>query len=231
MFQDKRIVALIPARGGSKGIKNKNIRPLAGKPLIAHTVEYAAASGYIDDVVVSTDSEEIANVAKAYGALVPFLRPAALASDTARTIDAVVHAIQTLRTMGRTYDALVLLQPTSPLRTDEDIDRAIEAFYGRGGACLASVSAVSDHPLLIRSIDAEGNLVHLLDANSTCRRQDMPSFYRINGAIYIFRIDDIDADTSFNDAAIPYVMTEERSVDIDTIGDFEYAEWLLSRRP
>ncbi len=230
MFKGKKILGIIPARGGSKGIKDKNIRPLAGKPLIAHTIEAGLASKYVDDVLVSTDSEKIAEISMRYGADVPFLRPAELASDTSKTIEAIMHAIQTLRAMGRAYDSLVLLQPTSPLRTKDDIDCAVELFYNRSEAPLASVNQVSDHPLLIRSIDENGNMVHLLDQNSTCRRQDMPTYYRINGAIYIYSMKDIDSQTSFNDAVIPFIMESNKSVDIDSLDDLERAERLLMHR-
>ncbi len=230
MFKGKKILGIIPARGGSKGIKDKNIRPLAGKPLIAHTIEAGLASKYVDDVLVSTDSEKIAEISMRYGADVPFLRPAELASDTSKTIEAIMHAIQTLRAMGRAYDSLVLLQPTSPLRTKDDIDCAVELFYNRSEAPLASVNQVSDHPLLIRSIDENGNMVHLLNQGSTCRRQDMPSYYRINGAIYIYSMKDIDSQTSFNDAVVPFIMDSNKSVDIDSLDDLDRAERLLMHR-
>jgi CMP-N-acetylneuraminic acid synthetase len=184
MFHGKKILALIPARGGSKGIKDKNITDLGGKPLIAYSVECGLHSKYVDSVVVTTDSAKIAEVAKQCGARVPFLRPAELASDTAKTLDAVLHAVKTLEGMGESYDLLLLLQPTQPLRTSEDVDGAIEAYFALGGEDLVSVCEVSDHPILIRTIE-QGRLQNLLSCSSTCRRQDMPAYYRINGCIYI----------------------------------------------
>lgn len=224
MINDRTILAMIPARGGSKGIKDKNITPLAGKPLITYTIEAALQSRYIDRVVVSTDSETIAAVARAAGADVPFLRPAELASDTAKSIDAVLHCIEFVGD----YTIFVLLQPTSPLRTAEDIDAAIEIFIAHGEKGLCSVNEISDHPILTRTMDGDGMLQPLLNTNSTVRRQDMPAFYHVNGAIYINRIDEINRDTSFNDNPVGYVMPRERSVDIDIVEDLKIAEIYLN---
>ena len=223
MINDRTILAMIPARGGSKGIKDKNITPLAGKPLITYTIEAALQSRYIDRVVVSTDSEKIAEVARNAGADVPFLRPAELANDTAKSIDAVLHCIEFVGD----YTIFVLLQPTSPLRTAEDIDAAIETFIAHGEKGLCSVNEIGDHPILTRTMDGDGMLQPLLNTNSTARRQDMPAFYHVNGAIYINRIDEINRDTSFNDNPVGYVMPRERSVDIDTVEDLKIAEIYL----
>ena len=227
MFGKQKILALIPARGGSKGIKDKNIIPLAGKPLIAYSIEAAKKSKYIDSIVVTTDSEKIAEVAKRYGARVPFLRPAELAADTSKTIDAVLHAIKTLKSMGENYDRLVLLQPTQPLRTTDDIGKAIELYYESGENGLVSISSVDDSPLLIRSIDEDGKLINLLSQNSTCRRQDMPNYYKVNGCIYINKIDEINENTSFNDNKVPFIMDKEHSIDIDELSDLWMAECYL----
>lgn len=227
MFGKQKILALIPARGGSKGIKDKNIILLAGKSLIAYSIEAAKNSKYIDSIVVTTDSKKIAEVAKQCGARVPFLRPAELGADTSKTIDAVLHAIKTLKSMDENYNTLVLLQPTQPLRTTYDIDKAIELYYENGENGLVSISPVDDSPLLIRSIDAEGKLVNLLSQNSTCRRQDMPNYYKVNGCIYINKIDELNKNTSFNDNKVPFIMTKEHSVDIDEISDLWMAEYYL----
>ena len=232
MFENNRILALIPARGGSKGILHKNITPLAGEPLIKYSIDAAKQSKYIDYVLVSTDDAEIADIAKKYGAKVPFLRPKELASDTAKTIDAVLHAIETLRKAGETFDSLVLLQPTSPLRTAEDIDKAIETFYQFNRQPVVSVSEVSDHPILIRTIEQTPNgdrLKPLLDGSSTVRRQDMPPFYRVNGSIYINPIEEISQTTSFNDNLVPFIMQKNHSVDIDEPIDLRIAEWIAER--
>ena len=232
MYEGKRILAFIPARGGSKGIPHKNITPLAGKPLIQYTIDAAKQSRYIDYVLVSTDDEEIAAVARRCGAEVPFLRPPELAADTAKTIDAVLHAIETLREAGETFDSLVLLQPTSPLRTAEDINGAVETFYQNNRRSVVSVSEVSDHPILIRTIEQtpEGErLKPLLEGSSTVRRQDMPPFYRVNGSIYINPMEEICQATSFNDNPVPYVTAKDYSVDIDDPADLVLAEFRMKQ--
>ncbi len=223
MYKDEKIIAVIPARGGSKGIKDKNIYPIKGRPLISYTIDAAKNSKYIDYVFVSTDSEQIAEVATRSGAEVPFMRPEELATDTSKTIDAIVSAIEMLKGIGQTYETLVLLQPTSPLRTEKDIDTALELFYKEGKRSLLSVSEVKENPVLIRRL--EGNLaVPILNVSSTVRRQDFETFYRVNGAIYINAVSEIDGNTSFNDNKIGYVMELSHSVDIDTLEDIEEAE-------
>lgn len=227
MIQSKRVLAFIPARGGSKGIKDKNIHPLGNKPLISYSIASARESVYIDAVIVSTDSQVIAEAALEYGAEVPFLRPAALATDTSKIIDAVLHAVDFLAEKGRQFDILVLLQPTQPLRTTQDIDRALEAFLKNGEQSLCSVHPVTDSPLLIRSLSSEGRLSPLLDTGSTVRRQDMPSYYRVNGAVYIHTIRELTPQTSFNDSRIPFFMEAAHSLDIDSMEDMLIAEAFL----
>lgn len=228
MFKARKILAIIPARGGSKGIPHKNIIDLCGKPLISYTIESALNSKYIDYVMVSTDDNEIADIARKYGAEVPFMRPDELATDTSKTIDAILHAVDALLQMKKRYDELVLLQPTAPLRTTEDIDKAIELYYENNKQSVASVSKVEDHPLLIRSIEND-RAINLLDINSTCRRQDMPEYYRVNGAIYINPITELSKYTSFNDNPIPYVMEKSHSIDIDDVVDLVVAEYYLRK--
>ena len=229
MYKDKKILALIPARGGSKGIPRKNIKDLCGKPLIAYSIEAGLNSKYIDSVVVSTDDSEIAEVSKRFGAEVPFIRPEELASDTAKTLDVVLHAIKEMKSKGSTFDTFVLLQPTQPLRTAADLDAAIEKYMENGCISMVSVSPVNDHPILIRTIE-EDRLKPLLNCSSTCRRQDMPKYYRVNGCIYINEISEIDINTSFNDNALPFVMEPSHSVDIDELSDFELAKYYLSEK-
>lgn len=230
MFNKNKILAFIPARGGSKGIKDKNIYPLCGKPLIAYTIETALASKYIDDVIVSTDSEKIAEVAKNFGAEIPFLRPKEFATDTSKTIDAILYTLAELSKCGRIFDDFMILQPTSPLRTTNDIDNAIEKYFKFDRKSLVSVSKVKDSPILIRNVIVEDKMEKLLEINSTIRRQDMPNFYRVNGAIYIKKISEIDEQTSFNDNEIPYIMSEENSVDIDEYLDLEIAKYFLNKK-
>ena len=231
MINNKKVLALIPARGGSKGISDKNIYMIHGKPLIAYTIEAARQSEYVDAVVVSTDSKKISDVACKYGAEVPFLRPDYLASDTAKSIDAVIHAIKTLKEMGRKYDYVMLLQATSPLRSAKDIDGAIKTFINCGERGLLSVSPVNDSPLLIRTMDQNGNLSRILNKDSTVRRQDMPTFLKVNGAIYINRIDQISSDTSLNDNEVGYVLEKKHSVDIDSYEDIALVEYYMGSQP
>lgn len=226
MINEKSVLAIIPARGGSKGIKGKNIFSIEGKPLIAYTIEAACASEYIDTVIVSTDNQEIADVSKAYGAEVPFLRPAELASDYAKTIDAVLHAVYTLKEMGKEYDYLVLLQPTQPLRSAEDIDHAI-ILCDKKMRGVVSISRVKDHPVLMRYMNAQGEMCKLLELNSTVRRQDMPDYYRVNGCVYVNPMSEVTGELSFNDNPIPYIMPVERSVDIDGYEDIALVEYYL----
>ena len=226
MIGDKKVLALIPARGGSKGIPHKNIIDLCGRPLIEYSISAARSSKYIDRVIVSTDDAEIAKVSGESGADVPFLRPAELAGDNSRTVDAVLHAINQLKAQGEEYHILVLLQPTQPLRTSEDVDKAIEKFIESNCQDLVSVSPVDDNPLLIRSIEND-KLIPLINASSTCRRQDMPAYYRVNGCIYINLIDELNESTSFNDNTVPFVMSREHSVDIDEMKDLYIAEYYL----
>lgn len=228
MFNGDRILAIIPARGGSKGIPRKNIIELCGKPLISYTIEAGLHSKYLDYVMVSTDDKEIAKISKASGADIPFLRPAELAQDESKTIEVILHALTELSRLGMRFDVLVLLQPTEPLRDSLDIDKAIEKFFAFGKRPLVSISEVNDHPLLIRSI--EGQIVKpLLNEISTCRRQDMPVFYRVNGCIYINSIHEINETTSFNDNEIPFIMDKSHSVDIDELSDIAMAEYYLNR--
>ena len=225
-----RILAIVPARGGSKGIKDKNIKEIEGRPLIEYTIEAAKRCEYIDEIVVSTDSEKIAKAAKKAGAKVPFLRPDELASDTARTIDVVLFTIEQLKLIGQEYDIVVLLQPTSPLRDEDDICGAIEKYVSCNMKSLVSVSEVSESPILMRQIVDETHMEKLLNINSTIRRQDMAKYYMVNGSIYINKIEELNSDTSLNDNVIPYVMDRSHAVDIDDYVDIEVMKYYVNNR-
>lgn len=230
MYKDQRILAIIPARGGSKGIPNKNITNLCGKPLIAYSILAAQASQYIDDIIVSTDSEQIRDTSVEYGASVPFLRPAALASDTSKTIDCMIYTINELKKQGQHYDCIVLLQPTQPIRKEGMVDEAISLLLDSTEDSLVSVTAVTEHPILMRTITKEGTLKSLLPMSSTVRRQDFPNVYRVNGSIYINRINShFNSSTSLNDNLLPYFMEESYSVDIDSYEDLKKAETILQQ--
>jgi CMP-N,N'-diacetyllegionaminic acid synthase len=228
LYQNNRFLAIIPARGGSKGIANKNIIDVNGKPLIQYSIDSAKASTYIDKIVVSTDSTEIAEAAKICGADIPALRPEYLASDTAKTIDALLHMVEEVRKAGDEYHYLVLLQPTQPLRQGFHIDEAIEWMVNRKAKSLVSISKVNEHPVLMRTQNNDGTLNNLLKVNSSMRRQEFPDFYRVNGAIYINRLDDtFTKDISLNDNEIGYEMDRKYDVDIDEPIDLEIAKLKL----
>lgn len=230
MYKGKRILAIIPARGGSKGIKNKNIRLLNKKPLITYSIDVAKLCSYIDYILVTTDSEKIADISKTAGASVPFIRPEYLASDNAKTIDVLIHAIEVLKSMNMTFDYVVLLQPTQPLRLKKHLDEAIEQIVDFGCDSLVSVCEVSENPILMRTIDESGKLSRILSFNSTIRRQDFPKFYKVNGSIYINKIDKkFNKNTSLNDNEYAYLMPKEYSVDIDEEKDFIMAEEAIKK--
>jgi CMP-N,N'-diacetyllegionaminic acid synthase len=155
MYKNKKFLAIIPARGGSKGIPNKNIMAICGKPLIAYTIEAGKKSKYIDEVVVSTDSDDIKEIAQKYGAKVPFLRPDELSNDSAKSIDLVLHAIDFYKSNNISYDYVILLQPTSPLRTFMHIDEAVEKLIKYDKTSLVSVCEAAENPILMRSIQNE----------------------------------------------------------------------------
>lgn len=226
MINNKKVLALIPARGGSKGIPNKNIIELNHKPLISYSIEAARMSKYIDRVMVSTDSSAIAQVAEKYGAYIPFMRPAVFASDWAATAEAVWYSVTRLKEMQEMFDILVLLQPTSPLRTVEDIDNALETFEQNDEKGLVSISEVEESPYLIRTISNQ-KMRKLIETNSTIRRQDMPLYYKVNGSVYINRIDELNNHFSFNDNPNYYIMEKSHSVDIDEWVDLEIAEFYI----
>lgn len=223
----KKIIAVIPARGGSKGIKHKNLYKLNGKPLIEYTINAARQSKYIDRIVVSTDDIQIAEVAKELGVEVPFLRPIEFALDTSNIIETVMDVISKLNLIEDKYDSLILLQPTQPLRQAFHIDEAIEKYYMNEMQSLASVSKTNNHPLLIREINKQGELTRIPNKNSTCRRQDMSEAYFVNGCIYINALKELSTETSFNDNKIPYIMDKIYAVDIDEIDDIYLAEYYI----
>ncbi|MFS0674160.1 cytidylyltransferase domain-containing protein [Ornithinibacillus sp. 179-J 7C1 HS] len=222
MYQDKSFLCVIPARGGSKGIPRKNLVKVNNKPLLQYTIDEALESKYLDDIIVSTDDQEIANVSIKLGANVPYLRPPELASDYSKTIEAVIHVIEKQKTLGKEYDYVVVLQPTQPLRKSWHIDEAIEKIVSEGMENLVSVSEVSDHPILMRTISKEGFLISLLNSNSTVRRQDFPEIYKVNGAIYINLISSLNHSTSLNDNKLAYIMDKKYDLDIDEPMDIEY---------
>lgn len=227
------ILGLVLARGGSKGIPGKNVRPLGGLPLIAHTFAAARASRSLTRVVLSTDDPAIAAVARTYDVEVPFVRPEALATDQARAIDVGLHALYFLLDRdGYQPDYVMLLQPTSPFRTAADIDQAAGLALSNQAPAVVSVTPARQHPGLMKVI-THGRLRPFADsAMNEARRQDMSAVYALNGAIYLVRRDVLLATRSWcPEGALAYVMPEERSLDIDTPWDLRLASLLLEARP
>ena len=217
-------LALIPARGGSKGIPRKNIRLIAGKPLIAWTIEAALRSGLLDAVVVTTDDPEIAEVARRAGAQVPFLRPAALAQDDSPGIAPVLHALDMLPG----YDAVLLLQPTSPLRSTDDIDACLSLAQTRHAMSVVSVTEPENHPDWTYRLDADQRLTRLSGEAPAARRQDLPQVVSLNGALYYARTDWLrQGQRLVAPETLAYLMPRMRSIDIDTMLDWQLAELLL----
>jgi CMP-N-acetylneuraminic acid synthetase len=226
-------LGLIPARGGSKRVPRKNLLPVAGKPLLAWTIDAALSADCLDRLILSTDDEEIAKLGHRYGAEVPFKRPPELASDMASGHDVVMHAIRALADQGESFDFVVVLQPTSPLRTHLDIDAAIDLLLAKNARAVVSVCQ-TDHPpewsntlpddLCMRDFFRPGI--------RGLRSQDLPTSYRLNGAIYIYdcgqllrgETEDMDRST------YAYIMPRERSVDIDEAIDLDIADLFLRRR-
>lgn len=228
MYKNKKILAIIPARGGSKGIPSKNIIDIYGKPLIQYSIECSKASRYIDRTIISTDDLKIKEVAEKCGGEVPFLRPSELAQDTSKTIDCLIHAINWLKKENEEYDYLVLLQNTVPLRKGWQVDEAIEKLLESNERSLVSVTEVEENPVLMRTLNEDGTLKNMLEINSTIRRQDFPKFYKVDGAIYIQKIDnEFNLNTSLNDGKLAYIMEEKYSVDIDTYLDIKKIEYYL----
>ena len=232
MINDKRILALIPARGGSKGVPGKNLKRLFGKPLIAWTIEEAKKSRYIDKIVVSTDYEAIANVAVKYGAAVPFKRPRKLASDNAKMIDVMSHCIRFFQNIGDTYDIIILLQPTSPLRSVYDIDKAVEFFIEKAAKAVVGVVECEYSPWLTNILPKDLNMNNFLKKNIINKnRQELKAYYRVNGVIYLSDIDFIiNKRDWYGPKTFAYIMKRENSVDIDDLFDFMLAEFIMNKR-
>lgn len=222
------IIAIIPARSGSKGLTNKNIKDLNGKPLIAYSIEAAVKSNIFKDIVVSTDSEKYAEISKEYGAIVPFLRSEYLSSDTASSIDVIVDVLDRMKELGKEYEYFMLLQPTSPLRTSDNIVEAYNLLKEKNANSVVSVCEVDHNPLISNTLDKSLSLDNFLDKVKDMRRQDMPVYYRINGAIYLCKVDCFKKYKDFyKERAYAYIMTKKESVDIDDEIDFKLAEVLI----
>jgi len=215
----KGMLALIAARGGSKGLPRKNVLMAGGRPLIAWTIGAALESAAVDKVVLSSDDDEIMEAANAWGCAVPFRRPDGLATDTASSMDVVLHALDQLPG----FEYIVLLQPTSPLRTAADIDAAFALLKSSGAPSCVSVTEADQSPYWMFNLTEDGKLLNLLPQRSDLtRRQDLPPVYVLNGALYIARVDWLRKSNSFTaDGCVAYLMSKQNSIDIDTAEDFE----------
>ena len=223
-------IAIISARSGSKGLPNKNIKELCGKPLMAYSIDAAIKSSCFDTVMVSTDSEQYASIAREYGAEVPFLRSEKTASDTASSWDAVEEVLEGYEKKGKVFDTFCLLQPTSPMRTAEDIKNAYELYKKKNAIAVLSMTEL-EHPIAwCGELSATLSLDGFLNNMNGGRRQDMAKAYRPNGAIYVVNVVEFHNDRNlYRAGSYAYVMPKERSVDIDTEFDFRFAEFLQSK--
>ena len=206
-------LALITARSGSKGLKDKNIKLLEGKPLLVYSIEAARQSGKFDCIHVSTDSEKYAQIARKYGADVPFLRDAALATDTAGTWDVLRAVVQQYAAIGQQFDTITLLQPTSPLRDAQSVVSVCEAEHS---------------PLLCNTLKEDQSMCGFVDLQKVGRRQDMGTYYRLNGAIYLQTTELLMSQGDlYGEHSYACVMSQEHSIDIDTALDFQIAETIM----
>lgn len=223
------MLAVIPARGGSKGVPGKNIKELAGKPLIAYTIEAALNSNIFSKVIVSTDSREIAEAALRYGAEVPFLRPDEISGDMTSSDDVIKHALSYYSDQAVLFDHVCKLQPTSPLRTGRHLKDAYQLFIDRQADFLVSICECEHSPLWSGTIEEDLRLDNFIseEAKRACR-QNLPTYYRLNGAIYMGKVDCFLKNNSFlGQNSIAYIMEQKDSIDIDSPLDFMIAETIL----
>ena len=228
MLNGKTFLDIIPARGGSKRLPRKNVLDLAGKPLIAWTIEAGLASQYIDNVIVSSEDEEILEIANQWGVSV-IKRPSEFASDTATTFDAVKHVIENCEA----YDYIVLLQATSPLRNSQHIDEAIELLEEKGADAVISVCKMEHSPLWSNTLPTNGSMSGFLKKDILNKRsQDLDVYFRLNGAIYICDLKELKKERSFfiNEKIYSYIMGAKNSIDIDEDVDFKLAQLILKRK-
>lgn len=222
-------IAVIPARSGSKGLKDKNIKLLNGKPLMAYTIEAALQSGMFDCVHVSTDSAAYAEIAKSFGADVPFLREPELAGDHASTWDTLRAANRRYEKLGKTFDTVTLLQPTSPLRDRNDICQAFRIFEEKQADSVISVCEVDHSPDLCNTLGEADSMHGFIDVNTVGRRQDLKTCYRLNGAIYIQKTELLmEHRDLYGEKSYAYIMDKMHSVDIDDAFDFLLAEMVMT---
>jgi len=227
----KKILAIIPARGGSKRLPRKNVLPLGEKPLIGWTIDEAKQSKYITDIVVSTDNAEVAKVASQFGCPVPFMRPQNLSDDNASSVDVVIHAVEFFKKqLGKEYDYVLLLQPTSPLRNVSDIDSAIEMLFEKNADSVVSVCECEHSPLWTNTLPENLSMANFIrEEHRGIRSQDLPKYYRLNGALYLTKVNRFLEEKcfAFSSKTFAFIMTQAKSVDIDNEIDFQLASLLF----
>lgn len=225
MYKGKSILALITARAGSKGIIDKNLYPIKGKPLINYSIEAAQKSKYLDEIYCTTDGKKIKNACLDAGINV-IDRPEELAQDTSKSIDCVVHAIEELKKQGKEFDYILQLQPTSPLRQAMHIDGIIQECIDKGLDQMLSVHQVEYNPILVR-FKKDEKLTNILNQQSTVRRQDMPKAVYVNGMLYLSKSELLTLETSLNDIPNGYEVDPHFALDINDMHDIELAEIML----
>lgn len=228
MYKNYRVVCIIPARGGSKSLPGKNILEVCGKPLIAHSIEQARNSGYIDRIIVSTDDKRIAEIAGHFDAEVPFIRPAKLAQDNSPTVKVLLHAVNWLENKEYDFDIVVLLHATAPLRAAEDIDNCIMMLAKEGADNIFSVTPSRRNPYYSMVEEVDGKIVPVKGKACFSARQEVPTVYDLNGSIYVWWKHVIkDKPHVYLENSKIYIMPPERSVDIDDELDFKLAKLLM----
>lgn len=227
MYKGKKILAIIPARGGSKGLPGKNIRPLLGKPLIAWSIEHAQQSKYVDEIFVSTDSLEIADVAETFGVKVPELRPVELAVDSAPSSAFIIYTIEKFSKEGILFDYFILLEPTSPLRDVEDVDKSIEMLIDdpENDSIVGVCKAEDVHPAFMVKVGNDKRLMPYEDKMKTLRRQELPDVFFFEGSVYVSKCDVfLEKKVFYHDKTLPYIVPKWKSFEVDDIIDFTIIE-------
>jgi len=229
MYKGKRILAIIPARGGSKGLPGKNIRNLCGKPLIAWSIEHAQKSELVDEIFISTDSAEIAAVAEKYGAAVPELRPAEYAVDTAPSSAFIVYTLEKLKKEGKEFDYFILLEPTSPLRDPEDVDNSLKMLIDKGEETIVGVcESEASNPSFLNIINPDGTIAPYSGGFTTKRRQEIEPVYFHEGSVYASSVEAyLRTKAFYHEHTLPYIVPKWKSYEVDDIVDFTVIEAIM----
>lgn len=225
------VLAIIPARSGSKGLPDKNIRDLCGKPMLAYTIQAAVESGIFSTIHVSTESKRYAEIAQEFGADVPFLRDIETAGDISSSWDVVKEVLEKYKERNQTFSCVFLLQPTSPLRNADDIKNVYRLMHERKARAIISVCEAEHSPVWCNTLPESGTMESFLSRHAAMPRQSLATYYRLNGAIYCVTTPSVyRQETLYSSESYAYIMPKERSVDVDDVYDFIYAEALLRYR-